>query len=198
MNHQRIIDSIIKTGKKRGLTSRKKKGFHRHHIKLKCLGGTNDVRNLVDLTYREHYIVHKLLTRVHSENEYIRAFSRMYQWGSTSKQYEAYWNEKIKLSPSKNFTFKGKKHDEATLEKMSSAWDKMPCAKKAKHDENCSVGRKATWDKKTDEEKKQHARNSFGDSATISKRSTEVNNRRWAKSRRDKGQPPKPGDERYI
>ena len=35
--------------------------YERHHIKTKCVGGTDDIYNLVDLTPREHYIAHKLL-----------------------------------------------------------------------------------------------------------------------------------------
>ena len=35
----------------------------RHHILPKCLGGTNDKENLIDLYAREHYIAHKLLVK---------------------------------------------------------------------------------------------------------------------------------------
>lgn len=37
-------------------------GYHeRHHIKPKCLGGTNDQQNLIDLYPKEHWMAHKLL-----------------------------------------------------------------------------------------------------------------------------------------
>jgi len=35
-----------------------------HHIIPRSLGGTNDISNLVHLTYREHFICHKLLTKM--------------------------------------------------------------------------------------------------------------------------------------
>ena len=35
----------------------------RHHILPKCIGGTNDKENLIDLYAREHYIAHKLLVK---------------------------------------------------------------------------------------------------------------------------------------
>ena len=35
----------------------------RHHVIPKSLGGSNDETNLVNLTYREHYIAHLLLTK---------------------------------------------------------------------------------------------------------------------------------------
>jgi hypothetical protein len=36
-----------------------------HHIIPRCLGGTDDPANLVDLTAREHYIAHILLAKIH-------------------------------------------------------------------------------------------------------------------------------------
>lgn len=36
----------------------------KHHIVPKCLGGTDDLHNLVVLTAREHYICHVLLTKM--------------------------------------------------------------------------------------------------------------------------------------
>ena len=35
-----------------------------HHIMPKCLGGNNDSSNLVELTAREHFVVHWLLTKM--------------------------------------------------------------------------------------------------------------------------------------
>lgn len=35
----------------------------RHHIIPKCIGGTNDEENLIDLYAREHYVAHKLLVQ---------------------------------------------------------------------------------------------------------------------------------------
>lgn len=37
----------------------------RHHILPKSLGGGNEESNLVDLTYREHFLVHWLLTKIY-------------------------------------------------------------------------------------------------------------------------------------
>lgn len=37
--------------------------FERHHIKPKCLDGSNEKSNIVKLTYREHFLVHWLLTK---------------------------------------------------------------------------------------------------------------------------------------
>ena len=38
--------------------------FEKHHIVPKCLGGTDDLVNLVKLTSREHYVCHRLLVKM--------------------------------------------------------------------------------------------------------------------------------------
>jgi hypothetical protein len=43
--------------------SRKDGSLERHHIRPKCLGGTNAKENLVYLTPREHFLAHLLLVR---------------------------------------------------------------------------------------------------------------------------------------
>jgi hypothetical protein len=61
MNYQKIHDAIIERAKTRQLEGYKE----RHHIIPRCMGGTNNHENLVELTAREHYIVHKLLCAIH-------------------------------------------------------------------------------------------------------------------------------------
>ena len=52
-------DNIIANGKNRILSGYKEK----HHILPRCLGGKNNKENLVELTAREHFIVHMLLCK---------------------------------------------------------------------------------------------------------------------------------------
>ncbi len=52
-------DNIIANGKNRILSSYKEK----HHILPRCLGGNNSKDNLVELTAREHFMVHMLLCK---------------------------------------------------------------------------------------------------------------------------------------
>ena len=63
MNYQLIHDSIIDRAKTRVLP--KETYTERHHIIPRCMGGTDDKSNLVDLTAREHFIVHKLLVEIY-------------------------------------------------------------------------------------------------------------------------------------
>ena len=79
MNYSRIYNQIINRAKNRILSGYKE----RHHIIPKCLGGSNDKENLVDLTAREHYICHKLLIKIYPDSKSLRhAYWRM----STSKK----------------------------------------------------------------------------------------------------------------
>lgn len=69
MNYIKIHDSIIMLAiKKNGQNNpfhRKVAGHHMHHIKPKCMGGTNKKENIVALTPREHFLVHWLLWKIH-------------------------------------------------------------------------------------------------------------------------------------
>jgi hypothetical protein len=64
MNYKHIHDTIITNAKSQdrnfalGL-------YERHHILPKSLGGTNKSYNIVCLTFREHFIIHKLLVKIY-------------------------------------------------------------------------------------------------------------------------------------
>lgn len=77
MNYQKIYDNLIKKRVENPPTEK----FERHHIVPKSLGGSNKKENLVKLTYREHYIAHLLLCRIHrgTPNYYpmLRALNMM-------------------------------------------------------------------------------------------------------------------------
>ena len=61
MNYPKHYFLLIEKAKNRTLTCYKEA----HHIVPRCLGGSNDITNLVDLTAREHYIAHILLAKIH-------------------------------------------------------------------------------------------------------------------------------------
>ena len=78
MNYQRIHDAIIDKAR-----NRKLQGYReQHHVIPRCLGGTDDKSNLVELTAREHFIVHKLLCEIYpNESKLVYAF-----WALCNKQ----------------------------------------------------------------------------------------------------------------
>jgi hypothetical protein len=68
MNYSKIYDLLIEKAKKRIIEGYKET----HHIIPRCIGGTEDPSNLVDLTAREHFIAHLLLCEIYPKNRGIR------------------------------------------------------------------------------------------------------------------------------
>lgn len=63
MNYQAHYEKLIQRAVNRTLN-----GYvERHHILPKCMGGTDDKDNLVQLTAEEHYVAHQLLHKIHPE-----------------------------------------------------------------------------------------------------------------------------------
>lgn len=75
-----IYNSIISNAKHELRAKRGQEYYESHHIIPKSLGGTNNSENLVLLTAREHFICHRLLTRMTTGKDLSRmmcAFSFM-------------------------------------------------------------------------------------------------------------------------
>jgi hypothetical protein len=62
MNYRRIYDSIIERARTRDEIMQY---FEVHHIYPKCMGGSNDESNLVNLTLEEHFVCHQLLVKIY-------------------------------------------------------------------------------------------------------------------------------------
>lgn len=81
----------------------------RHHIIPKCMNGTNDIENLIDLFPREHFIAHKLLAKENPDNTKLihswTFMSRIYKNGRyyqiTAAEYEEARLAYIKLMKGK-------------------------------------------------------------------------------------------------
>jgi len=71
MNNLQLYTKIIQNAKNQNRIKSKNFYFELHHIIPKCLGGTNEKKNVVLLTPKEHYICHKLLTRIYPSNSKI-------------------------------------------------------------------------------------------------------------------------------
>lgn len=117
---------------------KKNLSYELHHIIPRCIGGNNEPSNLVNLTFREHFLCHKLLTKcMEDQIKAKRMFSAMCMVGSsklhrvisTSKNYEYYRKQGIlaligtkhkqetKLKIKKALT--GRKHSEERKQKIS-------------------------------------------------------------------------------
>ena len=64
MNYIKIYEDLINRGKNRIIDCYTEE----HHIVPRCMGGTDEATNLVDLTPEEHYIAHQLLVKIHPGN----------------------------------------------------------------------------------------------------------------------------------
>jgi hypothetical protein len=90
MKYIDFINNIIKT---RGRFACGEEYHERHHILPKCIGGTNDEENLIDLFAKEHFVAHKLLAEENPDNEkLIHAYAIMSFVSSES-------NERYQLTP---------------------------------------------------------------------------------------------------
>lgn len=72
ITYKEFIDNILKT---RGRFACGEEYHERHHIVPKCMGGTNDEENLIDLFAREHFESHRLLAIENPENKKL-----VYAW----------------------------------------------------------------------------------------------------------------------
>lgn len=137
MNYNEFIQNILNT---RGRFGCGESYHERHHITPKCLGGTNEDENLIDLYAREHYEAHKLLAE---ENPH--ECSLQYAWWMMSHSFnkhrekyivteEEYTRAKESFSnimtnrvvsddtrKKLSLVSKGKKVSEKTKKKMSDA-----------------------------------------------------------------------------
>jgi hypothetical protein len=131
--YKKWYDAIVKNAQNRTLDSYSEL----HHIIPRSLGGSDDTRNLVSLTIREHFICHILLTKFTSgEDRNKMLYAVILMKGGNNKQpryinsrlYEtvklSFTNNRKTMTGEKN-SFYGKKHSEETRAKMSASKKKL-------------------------------------------------------------------------
>ena len=74
MNYQKIYNDLISRAQARESLSEYKET---HHIIPRCMGGSDDKENLVELTGREHFIAHWLLCKIYDTPGLKKAFGLM-------------------------------------------------------------------------------------------------------------------------
>lgn len=111
MNYQKIHDMLINKAKNRELNSYKET----HHIVPKCMGGTNESENLIDLTAKEHFVIHHILTKLYPKHKGIL-------WAFLGMRRNPYGKTKINSRMFENF--KGKCHHTEEHKKYMSELNK--------------------------------------------------------------------------
>lgn len=86
-----FIKNIIET---RGQFGCGEEYHERHHIIPKCLGGSNDKSNLIDLFAREHFIAHRLLALENPNKKQLT-----YSWWMMSYMKSNKKQKRYKLTP---------------------------------------------------------------------------------------------------
>jgi len=117
MNYQKIHDQIIFRAQNRKLEGYKE----RHHIIPKSLGGDNSKQNIVELTAREHFVIHWLLHRIYPKNTKLSlAFFRNCYSNSKKREFaissRSYEEAKIAAGKAVSLNLKGIKRGKMSQE----------------------------------------------------------------------------------
>ena len=92
MTYNEFIENILNSRGRFGTPTNEYK--ERHHIVPKCLGGTNDKDNLIDLYAHEHYEAHRLLAVENPHNNKLT-----YAWWTMSRCVVVQNNERYVPTP---------------------------------------------------------------------------------------------------
>ncbi len=86
MDYQKIYNSLVERARTRIINE----FTETHHVVPRCLGGSNEKTNLVELTPEEHYVAHQLLVKLNPSNHALakaaammipnRPSNKMYGW----------------------------------------------------------------------------------------------------------------------
>lgn len=120
-------------------------GMETHHVVPRCLGGTDDADNLVHLTYREHYIAHALLTKMHNSPKLQNAF-----WQMCAKGKSKYYNSSLYAHARQSYAARisGDAHWAKTSHFRQQVSDSWTLERKASF--AASVSGDAHWTRKRD------------------------------------------------
>ena len=88
--YDEFINNILET---RGRFGCGDEYHERHHIVPRCMDGTNEEENLIDLFAREHFIAHKLLAIENPDNDRL-----IYAWFCMSTMKSQYTDERYEVS----------------------------------------------------------------------------------------------------
>ncbi len=121
MHYNSIYERLINRAKNRILS-----GYvERHHVLPKCLGGSDELANIVALTPEEHYLAHQLLVKIHPGNQdLLTAAVLMSGRGKGNKRFgwlRRKWSEQNRQRKGTAHPMFGRKHSEETKRKMREA-----------------------------------------------------------------------------
>ena len=125
MNYALLYLSLIDRARSRSLSGYRE----RHHVKPRCLGGSDESENIVELTAREHFVAHQLLVRIFPGEPKLVYAARMMcadRHGRRSGNREYEWLRRrfsaaLSIAKRGNAYKLGTKHSDETRRKISEA-----------------------------------------------------------------------------
>lgn len=146
----------------------------KHHIIPKCMGGSDDISNIVALPVRAHFICHYLLHKAYPENKGLAyAFSMMLVNNPNQKRrFDSYYYEKARTARSS--AMKGRKLTEEQKAKLRGPKKNKENYKGPKSEEHRKNISKALKGKKKSEEWMQNLRKSLQKHYDERKRQTQI------------------------
>lgn len=136
-----------------------------HHIIPKSLGGTDNIENLVNLTPREHFVAHLLLSKMTQGESYVKMCWALHRMAFSGEQYFG----------SREYDWFRKKHRHFLVENHPSkkqSWRDAVSKKVTKHWEDNEQRKKQTSDR---------MKQSWKEGKIKSKDQTGKNNHMWGK-----------------
>lgn len=117
MDYVKHYEALIEKAQSRAEMS----GYtEKHHIVPRCIGGSDDKENLIDLTAEEHYVAHLLLAKIHGGKLW---FAANMMANRNNKSYA--WIKK-KFAAENSIIHTGMKHTEESKKKMSEKRKNVP------------------------------------------------------------------------
>jgi hypothetical protein len=83
MNYAAHYERLISRARGRTITGYRE----RHHVLPRCMGGTDDPQNIVELTGEEHYVAHQLLVKMYPGNRRLTHAANLMSRASGNKSY---------------------------------------------------------------------------------------------------------------
>lgn len=144
MNYQQIYNKIIEKAKTRQIEGYTEK----HHVIPKCMGGSDNKNNLVELTAREHFVCHLLLCEIYPDEVKLKQALFLMSIGkqkTKNKHYKISNRTYERLKSEYSLLLIGKPRDQKTKNKISKALKGKKLSNEIK--QKISLGRKGVKSK---------------------------------------------------
>lgn len=181
MNYKKIYDNLIL--KRQKILFEGKTEIH--HIIPRSIGGNDDKNNLVNLSLREHFVAHQLLTKIYKNNKGLAwaAFSMAQQRKYNSRKYswlkENHLSKPLSEETKKKLSEKAKNRTDEMKKKTSEEMKKIWANRSS--DDYIKIFAHRRGKKLSEEHKKKVSENHVG---MIGKKHSDFTKKKMSESRK--------------